>query len=123
MPANTLNIREEPACANKAVILYLDGQLDTHSFEQLNTAIQNNFDANRFSILFDLTGVDYISSTCMGVFLSALSTCTQNNGQIIVLNTAPKVRVVFELFGLTEMFTLTNDRDAALAQLAKPPGE
>jgi anti-anti-sigma factor len=123
MPANSLNIREEITCADKAVILYLDGQLDTHSFEQLNTAIQNSFDANRFSILFDLTGVDYISSTCMGVFLSALSTCTQNNGQIIVLNTAPKVRVVFELFGLTEMFTLTNDRGAALAQLAKPPGE
>lgn len=117
MPAHGLSIREEVTGGDKAVIFFLDGQLDTHSFEDLNEAIQGHLDNGRFSLLFDLTGVDYVSSTCMGVFLSALSACAQNGGQIIVLNAAPKVRVVFELFGLTDMFTLTSDRQAALAQL------
>ena len=117
MPAHGLSIREEVTGGDKAVIFFLDGQLDTHSFEDLNETIQGHLDNGRFGLLFDLTGVDYVSSTCMGVFLSALSACTQNGGQIIVLNAAPKVRVVFELFGLTDMFMLTSDRQAALAQL------
>lgn len=117
MPANTLSVREELTDGDKAVIFYVDGQLDTYSFELLTSAIQAHLDENRFRLLFDLTGVNYISSTCVGVFLAAFSTCEQNGGVIIILNPAPKVQVVFESFGLTEMFVLTNDRNAALARL------
>jgi anti-anti-sigma factor len=117
MPTFKLRLREELTEDKKAVIFVLDGQLDTYSFELLNGAIQSHFEAKRFKFLFDITGVDYVSSTCMGVLMAALSTSIQNGGQIIILNAAPKVRVVFELFGLTEMFTLTTDRQAALAKL------
>lgn len=117
MPAYKLRIREEVTEDNEAVIFVLDGQLDTYSFELLNTAIQTHFEQKRFRFLFDITGVDYVSSTCVGVLMAALSTSIQNGGQIIILNAAPKVRVVFEMFGLTEMFTLTTDRQEALAKL------
>jgi anti-anti-sigma factor len=117
MPAFKLRIREEVTEDNRAVVFVLDGQLDTQSFELLNTSIQSHFDEKRYRFLFDITGVDYVSSTCMGVLLAALSTSIENGGLIIILNAAPKVRVVFELFGLTDLFTLTTDREAALTKL------
>jgi anti-sigma B factor antagonist len=117
MPASDLSIHEELTADGKAVVFYLDGQLDTHSFELLNSAIRPHFEEQRFRFMFDLTAVDYISSTAIGVFMAACSTCVDNGGLIIILNPAPKVRVVFELFGLTEMFTLTTDRQAALEKL------
>jgi len=117
MPAYKLRIREEVTEDNRAVIFVLDGQLDTQSFDLLNTAIQSHFEERRYRFLFDITGVDYVSSTCMGVLLAALTTSFENGGRIIILNAAPKVRVVFELFGLTELFTLTSDREGALAKL------
>jgi len=117
MSTYKLRIREELTDDKKAVIFVLDGQLDTYSFELLNTAIQSHFEEKRFRFLFDITGVDYVSSTCMGVLMAALSTSVDNGGLIVILNAAPKVRVVFELFGLTEMFTLTTDRQVALAKL------
>ncbi|MGD0092725.1 MAG: STAS domain-containing protein [Planctomycetota bacterium] len=117
MPANELSISEEFTDDKKAVVFSLVGQLDTYSFELLNTAIQSHLDAQRFRFLFDLSGVDYVSSSCMGVFMAAYSTCVENGGLVVILNPAPKVRVVFELFGLTDMFTLTSDRQAALEKL------
>jgi anti-sigma B factor antagonist len=117
MPAYKLRIREEVTEDNKAVLFALEGQLDAQSFELLHTAIQSHFDQNRYRFLFDLTGVDYVSSTCMGVLLAALSTSIENGGMIVILNAAPKVKVVFDLFGLSDLFTLTNNREEALTKL------
>lgn len=116
MPAKDLEIREE--LNGNVVVLRLDGELNTHSFEMLNTSIQSQFDRDRFKLLLDLTGVNYISSTCVGVFLSAYATAMQNSGQIVILNPAPKVKVVFDLFGLTQMFKIATDMPGALALFA-----
>ncbi|MCY3024641.1 MAG: STAS domain-containing protein [Planctomycetota bacterium] len=116
MPLKPLTIREEIAPGNGVVIFHLEGQLDTHSFEELNGCIQSHFDESRFNLLFNLTGVDYISSTCVGVFLSTLATATQNGGQVVIVNPVPKVQVVFDLFGLMQMFKVSTDLTSGLAQ-------
>lgn len=114
MPANDLRIREEMLQTGGVILFHLDGQLDTHSFEELNNAIQARFDEDHFKMIFDMAGVDYISSTCVAVFLSALATAVQNGGLLVLLSPAPKVKMVFDLFGLQDELKICNDMKSAI---------
>ena len=55
----------------------------------------------------------YISSAGAGVFIGALSEAQENGGDIVLLKPAPSVLEVFELLGLTQIFTIEEDEEEA----------
>ena len=100
--------------SQEAVAEGVSGFLDAHTFEQLEEAINENFREDRFKVIVDLSGVGYISSAGAGVFIGALSEAQENGGDIVLLRPAPSVKEVFELLGLTQIFTIEEDDAAAM---------
>ena len=99
------------------VILTVQGFLDAHTFEELEKTINDLFDGGVYRLAVDLSGLDYISSAGAGVFIGAIGTAQENDGNIILMRPSPNVKEVFDLLGLSQIFTFKETRDEAIKAL------
>ena len=97
------------------VLIKVSGYIDAHTFEELENEIQSKFSAKQFKLIVDLSDVPYISSAGAGVFIGAFPQAQENDGFIALLKPSKNVLDVFELLGLTEIFTISKDLDSAKA--------
>jgi anti-sigma B factor antagonist len=102
-------------CGKGVVIIRLTGYLDAHTFERLEEAISELFSKSQYRLVVDLEQVEYISSAGAGVFIGALSEAHENKGNIVLMRPTPNVREVFDLLGLTQIFQVVDNANAALA--------
>lgn len=98
---------------NGITLVKLNGFLDAHTFQQLDEAIGDLFDNEVYKLITDLGSLEYISSAGAGVFIGALAESQENGGNIIITSTTPNVYEVFDLLGLTQIFTMADTVDAA----------
>lgn len=112
-----LNISTEMV-GDDICVVRVGGFLDAHTFEQMDEAINELFDKNVFKIVSDLSDLEYISSAGAGVFIGALAMAQENQGDIILTNATPNVYEVFDLLGLTQIFTLADSVDEGVAQMS-----
>jgi len=96
------------------ILLTVKGFLDAHTYEELEKVLDELFDANSYKIVVDLSGLDYISSAGAGVFIGAIGTIQENDGNIVLLKPSPNVREVFDLLGLSQIFTFADTKESAL---------
>ncbi|HEY3227514.1 MAG TPA: STAS domain-containing protein [Planctomycetota bacterium] len=101
------------------VLVGVKGFLDAHTFEQLEKEFADIFDAGSFRLIVDLAGLDYISSAGAGVFIEAIGTAQENEGNIVLMRPGPNVKEVFDLLGLSQIFTFKDTREEALQSLAR----
>jgi anti-sigma B factor antagonist len=90
-------------------LVKVNGFLDAHTFEQMENTINNLFNESHFKVIVDLSGVDYISSAGAGVFIGAIGTAQENQGNIILMNPTENVMEVFDLLGLSQLFSFAKD--------------
>jgi len=101
------------------VAVGVKGFLDAHTFEQLEREFHDLFDAGSYRLIVDLSGLDYISSAGAGVFIEAIGTAQENEGNIVLVRPGPNVKEVFDLLGLSQIFTFKDTRDEAMKSLAR----
>ena len=95
-------------------LLTVRGFLDAHTFEELEKTINDLFDSGSHKLVVDLSGLDYISSAGAGVFIGAIGTAQENDGNIILMQPSPNVKEVFDLLGLSQIFTFKSSREEAI---------
>ena len=94
------------------------GFLDAHTFEQLEKEFKKLFQVRKiFKIIVDLSGIKYISSAGAGVFIGHVGTARDFDGDIILLKLSPSVREVFDLLGLSSIFTIFDSKEEAIEKL------
>ncbi len=99
------------------ILLTVRGFLDAHTFEQLEKTIDGLFETGTYRIIVDLSTLDYISSAGAGVFIGAVGKAQENEGNIVLMKPTPNVKEVFDLLGLSQIFTFKNSRDEAIKAL------
>jgi anti-sigma B factor antagonist len=102
-------------------VLTLDGFLDAHTFERLDETITGLFEQGVYKVIANLKGVEYISSAGAGVFIGSLATAQESGGEIVLVNPTPNVREVFDLLGLSQIFKIVDDNNAAAKMLQAEP--
>lgn len=102
---------------NGIVMLTVQGFLDAHTFEELEKTINELFENNTYRLVVDLSGLDYISSAGAGVFIGAIGTAQDNNGDIVLVKPSSNVKEVFDLLGLSQIFTFKETPDEAVKAL------
>jgi anti-sigma B factor antagonist len=100
-----------------AILLTVRGFLDAHTFEELERTINDIFEGGTYKLAVDLSGLDYISSAGAGVFIGAIGTAQENEGNIILMRPSPNVKEVFDLLGLSQIFTFKDTREEAAKAL------
>lgn len=94
----TINVERD----YELVVLEITGQLDTTTAPNLDTAI-NELSEDTKELVFDIGGLEYISSAGIRVVLSAYKKMMSNQGIMQITKANEMVRDVFEMTGLLEM--------------------
>ena len=84
------------------VTLEITGRLDTTTAPNLE-AVVNELGADTKELVFDMSGVEYISSAGIRVLLGAYKKMKSNLGTMRIEKVNDDVYEVFEMTGLTEM--------------------
>lgn len=89
------------------VTLAPSGDLDANSSIYLDEVITRLIDSDQVNIHIDASGIDYISSAGLGVFVSHLEDLTLKNGRFVLTRAKANVLDVFKLLGLDQLENLT----------------
>lgn len=84
------------------VTLEITGRLDTTTAPNLESVI-NELHEDTKELIFDMSGVEYISSSGIRVLLGAYKKMNTNQGIMRIEKANDMVREVFEMTGLSEM--------------------
>ncbi|MBD8488340.1 STAS domain-containing protein [Echinicola sp. CAU 1574] len=96
------------------VTLILDGQVDASNSVELDDEIKEVLSLNYKTILVDGSGLDYISSAGLGVFMSYLEDFEEKDIQFLIFGLSDKVANVFHILGLDQLITLKANKEDAL---------
>ena len=84
------------------VTLEITGRLDTTTAPNLQSVV-NELSEDTKELVFDMSGVEYISSAGIRVLLSAYKKMNSNQGKIRIEKVNDMVSEIFEMTGLSEM--------------------
>ena len=94
------------------------GRIDSNTSGTLEKTLLGHIARGEKRVIIDFLGVEYISSAGLRVLLLAANKLRPLGGQLVLCSLGTSVREVFELAGLTALFTIEASRELALARLA-----
>jgi len=96
-------------------VLAVGGEVDVATAPRLREQLIALVNDQRYLLVVDLTGVDFIDSTGLGVLIGALKRVRTHDGQLVLVCTERRILKVFEITGLDQVFQLVETVDAAVA--------
>jgi anti-anti-sigma factor len=97
-----------------AVIVRLAGELDLYNAHEIRETLLEQSGANPERLVVDLSAVDFIDSTALGVLIEARSTMA-NRRAFVLAAPAVETRRALEISGLDRHFGLHDTVEDALA--------
>jgi anti-anti-sigma factor len=102
----------------RTVLLEAHGRLDSNTAKAFEEKVLGSIEAEKPSMVIDLSGLDYVSSAGLRVLLMAAKRIKTAHGALALSGLKPHVQEVFDVSGFSSIFTIRPDRDAALAAAA-----
>lgn len=95
-------------------IMYLAGEVDASNSVILDEAITKLVNDGSSSILVDGSGLEYISSAGLGVFMSYLEDFQEKDIDLKIYSLSDRVLEVFRILGLDQLMQIYSDKKTAL---------
>jgi anti-anti-sigma factor len=87
-------------------VLHLTGYLDGHTFVELERKVDAMLKAGKIRIVIELSGLSYIASAGVGVFINSQHQAKAKGGTVQMVNPSASVREIFSILGLGSIFTI-----------------
>jgi anti-sigma B factor antagonist len=94
-------------------VLAVKGEIDVYSAPRLRERLVELVSEGHRQIIVDLEGVDFLDSTGLGVLVGGLKRLRTNGGDLSLVCTQPRILKVFEITGLTTVFSIATSVDEA----------
>lgn len=104
-----------------ATVVVADGEIDLSSIPQLSGMLDDLISGGNIDLIVDMTGVQFIDSTGLGVLVGARKKALAKDGSVQLACLQPKVLKIFRITQLTEIFPVHDTVADALASLPRPP--
>ncbi len=95
-------------------ILDISGELDAHTASQLENALKSLIDNENYSIVVNCSGLDYIASAGLGVFMAYIEDVRSLGGDIKLTDMNDRVYNVFDLLGFPTLYDILDSEQEAL---------
>jgi anti-sigma B factor antagonist len=89
--------------------LKLAGEVDAYTAPKLKEVLVPLTEKEGQEIIIDLSGIEYMDSTGLGIFVGALKSTKANNSSLKLRGMTERVRRIFEITGLTEVMDIENE--------------
>jgi anti-sigma B factor antagonist len=103
---------------NNVTTLKVSGEVDLHASPELRAELQKCVSEQIPLLLVDFTDVEYIDSSGLATLIEYLREASAYKGKIALFGMKEKVRTIFNLVRLNELFTITDSADAAAAAVS-----
>jgi anti-sigma B factor antagonist len=90
------------------------GEVDVATAPALRETLDATIDGGPGTVVVDLSGVTFIDSTGLGVLIGARKRCLDVGGELRVVVAEPRILKVFEITGLSDLFTIHPALEPAL---------
>lgn len=98
---------------SKPPVIELEGEVDVYTAPQLKQQMINLLEGGAKALVVDLTKVDYLDSTALGVLIGGLKRMREREGNMVLVCPSPRIRRVFEITGLDKIFDIFDTAEAA----------
>lgn len=95
------------------VVVLAGTQLDAGTAVEFKCDIAPVLDAHS-QVVFDLSQLEFVDSSGLGVFLSCLRHVQTTGGDVKLCGLSPQVRILFELVRMHRIFHIFDTRGAAI---------
>lgn len=89
---------------NGDVVLTVKGEIDVTTTDVLRERIRDAFDAGNRRLVVDMSAVDFIDSTGLGVLVGALKYYKEQDGDVLLRSPSPIADRVLKVSGLSAAF-------------------
>jgi len=96
------------------VILYLNGFLDAHTSSLLEKKFEELLSKKLYKVIVNFSGLSYISSAGLGVFMAYIETMRSHSGDIKLSNMSDKIFNIFDMLGFPILFNILKDENEAV---------
>ncbi len=101
-----------------AIVLYLNGNLDTKYSSSLNSRLDALMEIYQFpSIIVDLGNVEYMSSSCLNVFVGTARTLEHYERKFFLCNVNNAIKKVMEIVKINKLISIYDTEKEALNNL------
>jgi len=97
-------------------IVEVGGEIDVYTAPKLREQLVELVNDGKYHLIVDMEGVDFLDSTGLGVLVSGLKRLRSHDGDLTLVCTQHRILKVFEITGLTKVFAIHENVDAAVAQ-------
>lgn len=87
-------------------VVAVTGEIDVYTAPLLREALVGLADSGPRCVVVDLTAVEFLDSTGLGVLVAALNRFRRHDGDVELICPQPRILRVFEITGLTRVFTI-----------------
>lgn len=112
MPVMDLMLNEY-AAGDGATVIEVGGEIDVYTAPKLREKIISLVDDGRYRLIVDLSGVEFLDSTGLGVLVGGLKRVRQHDGGIDLVCTQPRILRIFRITGLSRVFEIYDTVDEA----------
>ncbi|WP_432408769.1 anti-sigma F factor antagonist [Wukongibacter sp. M2B1] len=103
---------------NNVLIVYLDGELDHHSTEEVREDIDNAIDSKNIqNLIFELSDMKFMDSSGIGVVIGRYKKIDKLGGKVGVVNSNPHVDRIFQMAGIFKIIHKYETKEDALANM------
>ena len=95
----------------------VNGEIDAGSSIYLDNALKEAMGNGEKKIVVDLSGLSYISSAGLGVFISHLDEFKLQKIELAIFGINETVKQVFDILGLEKLLTIVETKEAAVETL------
>ena len=94
-------------------VIAVSGEIDVATAPQLRECLHGVIADGDATVVLDLLGVTFLDSTALGVLVGALKRCRELGGDLHVVVADPRIIKIFEITGLTSIFTIADSLESA----------
>ena len=99
-------------------LIELTGRVDSNTAADLESAFEALTSKERFRIVVDMKGLEYVSSRGLRALISTVKECRRwNRGDLVLVNVPDRVMSVLDMAGLTPLFKIFEDSVDAVGSL------
>lgn len=113
---------ETRSVESKPPIIELTGEVDVYTAPQLKQQMIVLLEGGARALIVDLTKVEYLDSTALGVLIGGLKRLRERDGNVVLVCPSPRIRRVFEITGLDKIFDIYETQADATESMGKETG-
>ncbi|HVM40313.1 MAG TPA: STAS domain-containing protein [Acidimicrobiia bacterium] len=88
------------------VTVAIEGEVDLYTAPKLREHLDEAIDRGTDRLVVDLTRMDFIDSTGLGVLVGAQKRLREGGGEMTLRNPSRSTHKILEIAGLTQLFTI-----------------